>query len=69
MKISARNTLAGKVVSIEEGAVNNEVVVELSEGVQVTSIITKKATADLGLTVGGEAFAIVKSSDVMLAVA
>lgn len=66
MKISARNALKGTVKSIDIGAVNAEVVVELPGGQQVTSIVTKESVASLGLTVGGEAYAIIKASNVML---
>ncbi|MFA5254841.1 MAG: TOBE domain-containing protein, partial [Methanoregula sp.] len=44
MKISARNILKGKVKAITPGAVNSEIVIELSDGQLITSIITKKST-------------------------
>ncbi|QYY35363.1 TOBE domain-containing protein [Ruficoccus sp. ZRK36] len=68
MKISARNQLAGKVVSIEKGSVNSEVEIELSGGQKIVSIITNHAVESLGLTVGGCAVAIIKASSVMLGV-
>ncbi len=68
MKISARNVLSGTVKKITEGAVNNEVVVELPNGVEVVSIITKSSTDRLGLAVGKSVHAVVKASDVMIAV-
>ncbi|WOT04706.1 TOBE domain-containing protein [Shewanella youngdeokensis] len=68
MKISARNNLNGKVKSINEGSVNNEVVIELAPGVEITSVVTKKSCEQLGLVVGGEAYAIIKASNVMVAV-
>ena len=68
MKISARNVLKGKVKKIEQGAVNNEVTIELSGGVEVTSVITKVSAERLGLKVGGGAYAVIKASDVMVAV-
>ena len=67
MKISARNSLKGKVKSIEVGAVNSEVVVELDNGVEVVSIITKDSAERLELTEGKEVYAVVKASDVMIA--
>ena len=67
MKISARNSLKGKVKSIEVGAVNTEVVIELSDGLEVVSIITKESAERLGLTEGKEVYAVVKASDVMVA--
>jgi molybdopterin-binding protein len=68
MKISARNILKGKVKKIEQGAVNNEVTIELSGGVEVTAVITKVSAERPGLRVGGVAYAVVKASDVMVAV-
>jgi molybdopterin-binding protein len=68
MKISARNTLKGVVKQIVQGAVNAEVTVELPAGLEVVSIITKKSVADLGLSVGKPAYAVIKASSVMLAV-
>ncbi|MEZ9595679.1 molybdopterin-binding protein [Shewanella sp. 10N.261.52.F9] len=68
MKISARNTLNGTIKSIDEGSVNNEVVIELASGVEITSVVTKKSCEQLGLVVGGQAYAIIKASNVMVAV-
>jgi len=67
MKISARNSLKGKVKSIEVGAVNTEVVVELANGLEVVSIITKDSAERLELIEGKEVYAVVKASDVMIA--
>lgn len=68
MKISARNILKGKVVSVEKGATTAHVKIEIAPGQVVTSSITNEAVDALALTVGGEAYAVVKSSDVMVAV-
>ena len=68
MKISARNALKGKVKHINAGAVNSEVTIELPGGVEIVSIITKKSAADLGLTVGKDAYAVIKASNVMVGV-
>jgi molybdopterin-binding protein len=68
MKISARNILKGKVKKIVPGAVNSEVTIELPGGQEVTSIITKKSVENLGLAVGKPASAVIKSSEVMIAV-
>jgi molybdopterin-binding protein len=67
MKISARNMLKGKVKTIEHGAVNSEVVVELPGGQQIVSVITKESAEQLGLKAGKEVFAIIKASNVMIA--
>lgn len=68
MEISARNTLKGTVKAIEIGAVNTEVVLEVAAGVEITAIITKSSAERLGLTVGKAAYAVVKASDVMVAI-
>jgi molybdopterin-binding protein len=68
MKISARNTLKGKVKQIEQGAVNSEVTIELPGGIEIVSIITKKSAANLGLAKGKDAYAVIKASSVMVAV-
>ena len=68
MRISARNTLKGKVKQIIEGAVNSEVTVELPGGVEIVSIVTKKSVADLGIIKGKDVYAIIKASSVMIGV-
>lgn len=66
MKISTRNQWQGTVVSIVEGAVNAEVVIQLVEGVNVVSVVTNGAIEHLGLKVGDTAYALVKASSVMV---
>ncbi len=68
MKISARNVLKGKVVQIKRGAVNAEIIIELPGGAQIVSIITLNSVDSLDLKEGGEAFAVIKASNVMIAV-
>ncbi len=68
MEISARNNLKGRVKQLTPGAVNTEVVVELPGGAQVVSIITKSSAERLGLEEGKEVHAVIKASDVMIAV-
>jgi molybdopterin-binding protein len=68
MKISARNILKGKIIKIVRGAVNAEITLELPGGIQVVSIITISSVDNLGLKEGGEAYAVVKASNVMIAV-
>lgn len=67
MKISARNVLKGKVKSLHEGAVNTEVVIDVG-GAEVASIITKQSADTLKLRIGSEVHAVMKASDVMVAV-
>jgi molybdopterin-binding protein len=68
MKLSARNVINGKVKSVTPGSVNTEVVLELPGGAQIVSIITKHSAEDLGLHVGSDAYAVIKASNVMIAV-
>jgi molybdopterin-binding protein len=68
MKISARNVLKGKVVSVEKGATTAHVKIEIAPGQVVTSAITNDSVEALKLAVGSDAYAVVKASDVMVAV-
>lgn len=67
MKISARNILPGKVVEVKKGATTAHVRIDVN-GVIVTASITNKSVDELGLKVGGEAYAVIKASNVMVAV-
>ena len=68
MKISARNQLKGKVVSIETGAVNTIVHIDIGGGNVISSTISIAAVKELGLEVGKEAYAIIKATSVMVGV-
>jgi molybdopterin-binding protein len=67
MKLSARNRLSGRVVSIKRGEAIANVVVDVS-GQRMVSSITVEAVEELGLGQGSEVTVVVKASDVMLAV-
>ena len=68
MKLSARNVIKGRVKALTIGMVSAEVVIELPGGGQLVSVITKSSAESLGLVVGKEAYAVIKASNVMLAV-
>ncbi len=68
MKISARNMLKGKVKQINSGAVNSEIIIELPSGETIVSIITKESVKSLGLKKGTDVYAVIKASNVMVAV-
>ncbi len=68
MKLSARNVIKGKVVKVLKGAVNSEVLLELPGGTQVVSIITNSSVENLGLVEGKDAYAVIKASNVMVAI-
>ncbi len=68
MKISARNRLKGKIIEVKKGATTAHVRIDIGGGSIVTASITNDAVDELGLAVGGDAYAVVKASDVMIAV-
>lgn len=68
IRLSARNCLEGKVLSVNDGAVNAEVVIELAGGSKVYSIVTRDAVAELGLAPGVKATAVIKASHIILGV-
>jgi molybdopterin-binding protein len=65
MKISARNTLKGKIVEVTKGAMTAHVKIDVG-GTVVTASITNAAVDDLKLAPGKEAYAVIKASDVMI---
>lgn len=66
MKTSARNQFLGKVLRVIEGSVNDEIVLEIAGGQQIVAIVTRESTENLGLVPGVEAFALIKSSSIIL---
>lgn len=68
MKLSARNQFKGTIVSIEEGAVNDIVRIDIGGGNIVTSAISMGSIRELGLKVGGTAYAVIKATSVMVGV-
>jgi molybdopterin-binding protein len=68
MKISARNILKGTVKEVTKGATTSHVVIDIGGGVLVTSSITNAAVDDLKLAAGKPAYAVIKASDVMVAI-
>lgn len=68
VRFSARNQLSGKVVSVQKGAVNTEVGIQLPGGVAVYAVVTNEAVMELGLKEGVEATALIKASHVILGV-
>lgn len=65
MKVSARNLIPGKIKAITQGAVNSEVIIEVSPASR-SSIITKHSVESMGLAVGSSVKAMVKASNVMI---
>ncbi len=67
LKVSSRNVLKGRVKRLVTGAVNSEITLEITQPVELIAIITRTSVEDLGLAEGQEAFAVIKSSDVVIA--
>lgn len=68
MRLSTRNQLTGTISAIDTGSVMTVVKIDLDGGQQVTASITKDAADDLNLQIGMPATALIKSTEVMLAV-
>jgi molybdopterin-binding protein len=68
MKISARNFLEGKIKEVSKGATTAHVKIELKGRETVISSITNEAVEELGLKKGTQAYAVIKASDVMIAI-
>jgi molybdopterin-binding protein len=66
MRLSARNILPGKVVGVTRGQTTAHVRIEVAPGMVITSSITVESVDDLGLKVGDQAYAIIKSSEVIV---
>lgn len=67
MKTSARNNFQGKVLSVRNGAVNDEIEVMLDgSGTRITAVITSASAKNLGLEAGKTVFALIKASWVIL---
>lgn len=68
LRLSARNQFPGKVISVEEGAVNGIVKLDVLGGNTMTATISMNAIRELGLTEGEEATAVVKATSVMVGI-
>lgn len=68
MKLSARNIIPGKVLEVVKGATTSHVRIEIAGGQVITSSITNEAVDELGLKASGTAYAVIKASDVLVAV-
>ena len=68
MKLSARNQLKGKILKVDEGLITAKVMLDLGNGNVISAIISKDAITDLNLKQGDEAFAIIKSTEVIIGI-
>ena len=67
MELSARNQFKGTVKNIVTGGVMAEITLDIGNGMEIVSVITKASAERLGLAPGVEATALIKSSEVLLA--
>ncbi len=67
MQTSARNQFLGKVLSVKNGPVNAEVVLDIGGGDRLAAVITHDSVDHLGLNPGDEAYALIKAPWVILA--
>lgn len=68
MKISARNQLKGTIIDIQKGATTSHVRIDIGGGAVVTAAITNEAVEELALAKGQAATAVIKASDVLVAI-
>ena len=68
VRSSARNQLKGKVVSINNGAVNSIVSIDIGGGNIITATISCAAVEELNLKVGSDAYAVIKATNVMVGI-
>ncbi|WP_066570125.1 TOBE domain-containing protein [Snodgrassella sp. CFCC 13594] len=67
MHFSADNQLFGKITTIHLGAVNNEIHVQLPNGMTLVAIVTQDSTQRMGLQIGSEVFALIQASAILVA--
>ncbi|KNF07653.1 molybdenum-pterin binding domain [Gottschalkia purinilytica] len=68
MKVSARNQIPGRIFKINEGAVNAIVEIKVSEDIIISSTISMESIKELNLKVGSRAYAVIKSTSVMIGI-
>jgi molybdopterin-binding protein len=68
MRLSARNQIKGTVLDIRKGATTSHVRVDIGNGNVITSSITNEAVDELGIKANSHVTAVIKASDVMIAV-
>lgn len=66
IQTSARNKFAATVSRVVPGAVNDEIVLDMGEGQELTAIITGESARNLGLAPGRQALAFIKASSIMV---
>jgi molybdopterin-binding protein len=67
MQLSARNQLRGRITSIKLGGIMAQVSIDIGGGNTLTSVITRASAEEMGLEVGQEVTAVIKSTEIMVA--
>ena len=68
MQLSTCNQWPGTVKTIHHGNIVSEVTLELAPNILVTAIVSKASVESLGLKIGSKAYALIKSTEVSLAI-
>jgi len=66
MQFSARNKLKGTVKSIKLAGVMAEIIIELPDGQEVVSAITRGSVESMNIKEGDMVYAVIKSTEVMI---
>ncbi len=65
-KLSARNQLPGKVLKVEKGGLVCKITIEMEPSI-ITSVVTEEAVEKLDIKPGDRIYAVIKSTEVMVA--
>ena len=68
MRLSARNKLVGKIMSVDVGLITASVIIDLGNGQIITSLISKESVDELKLKAGIMTVVIIKSTEIILGV-
>jgi molybdopterin-binding protein len=68
MKMSARNSIPGRVTKVKLGPVSAEVTIAVAPGIEIVSVISATSATELGLKEGMAAYAVIKATSVMVGV-
>jgi molybdopterin-binding protein len=66
MRISARNSIAGKILEIKKGEITSHVQIAIV-GTVLTADVTNETVEELDLKIGDKVYAVIKPNDIMLA--
>ena len=66
MPLSARNQFPGRIISLKNGAVMSEVVIDIGGGHRIVSLISVSSAKRLKLKKGAPAIAVIKSTEVII---